>query len=147
MSEISPAAKLTIIFENEEVYTKTVFPTVVDAEWVTKVRESTRETRRKKQPITVQLTFDPEMDKDGIVHLQETERDNRAWIDPGNPKAAREKFSTLQSLVNRQGGGNLEPIMNTFLQNLIDQLEQHRPTGSDGKHGNLHTTTCGCEDK
>jgi hypothetical protein len=33
------------------------------------------------------------------------------------------------------------------IQRLIDVLDLHRPTGSDGKHGNLHTPTCGCEDK
>lgn len=30
---------------------------------------------------------------------------------------------------------------------LINVLALHRPTGSNGKHGNLHTPTCGCEDK
>ena len=29
---------------------------------------------------------------------------------------------------------------------LINVLELHRPTGSNGKHGDLHTPTCGCED-
>jgi hypothetical protein len=29
---------------------------------------------------------------------------------------------------------------------LIRVLDQHRPLGSDGKHGNRHTRTCGCED-
>ena len=26
-------------------------------------------------------------------------------------------------------------------------LDHHRPLGTDGKHGDLHTPTCGCEDK
>lgn len=30
---------------------------------------------------------------------------------------------------------------------LINRIDQHRPLGPDGKHGSLHTTTCGCEDK
>lgn len=30
---------------------------------------------------------------------------------------------------------------------LIRRIDQHRPVGPDGKHGNLHTPTCGCEDK
>lgn len=30
---------------------------------------------------------------------------------------------------------------------LIKELDKHRPLGPDGKHGNLHTETCGCEDK
>jgi hypothetical protein len=30
---------------------------------------------------------------------------------------------------------------------LIQRIDTHRPLGSDGKHGRLHTPTCGCEDK
>lgn len=33
------------------------------------------------------------------------------------------------------------------ISELCDILELHRPVGSDGKHGDLHTPTCGCEDK
>ena len=33
------------------------------------------------------------------------------------------------------------------LQKLIDEIDVHRPLGSDGKHGRLHTPTCGCEDR
>lgn len=29
---------------------------------------------------------------------------------------------------------------------LISVLELHRPVKSNGKHGDLHTPTCGCED-
>ena len=29
----------------------------------------------------------------------------------------------------------------------IDVLDQHRPLGTDGKHGDLHTATCGCDDR
>ncbi|NKW26819.1 hypothetical protein GS942_16780 [Rhodococcus hoagii] len=32
------------------------------------------------------------------------------------------------------------------IQRLINVLRLHRPIGSDGKHGRLHTPTCGCED-
>lgn len=31
------------------------------------------------------------------------------------------------------------------LQMLIDEIDRNRPLGPDGKHGELHTTTCGCE--
>lgn len=30
---------------------------------------------------------------------------------------------------------------------LIEMIDRHRPLGNDGKHGNRHTATCGCEDK
>lgn len=33
------------------------------------------------------------------------------------------------------------------IQRLINVLDLHRPLGRDGKHGNRHTPTCGCEDK
>lgn len=32
------------------------------------------------------------------------------------------------------------------VQVLIDQIDKHRPLGPDGKHGDRHTATCGCED-
>lgn len=31
------------------------------------------------------------------------------------------------------------------LQQLINEIDRHRPLGPDGKHGSLHTATCGCE--
>lgn len=30
---------------------------------------------------------------------------------------------------------------------LIWLLQRHRPIGANGKHGDLHTPTCGCEDR
>lgn len=32
-------------------------------------------------------------------------------------------------------------------RDLIRQVDVHRPLGPNGKHGKLHTTTCGCEEK
>lgn len=29
---------------------------------------------------------------------------------------------------------------------LIAMIDKHRPLGTDGKHGDLHTATCGCVD-
>ncbi len=31
------------------------------------------------------------------------------------------------------------------ISRLVQVLDVHRPLGSNGKHGDLHTTTCGCE--
>ncbi len=39
------------------------------------------------------------------------------------------------------------PHNGMYLQQIINEVDRHRPLGSDGKHGNLHTPTCGCEDK
>lgn len=36
-----------------------------------------------------------------------------------------------------------EPIASA-VDVLIAMIDKHRPLGSDGKHGNLHTATCGC---
>ena len=33
------------------------------------------------------------------------------------------------------------------LQRLIDDCQRQRPVGPDGKHGERHTPTCGCEDR
>lgn len=32
------------------------------------------------------------------------------------------------------------------LSRLIDDIDRQRPLGPDGKHGDRHTPTCGCED-
>ena len=60
------------------------------------------------------------------------------------PKSLREAFSYSQAhLPNTPQGSYFRSV----LQDLIDEMEKHRPTGPDGKHNNLHTDTCGCEDK
>ena len=33
------------------------------------------------------------------------------------------------------------------LGELIADIDRQRPIGPDGKHGNRHTDTCGCEDR
>lgn len=33
------------------------------------------------------------------------------------------------------------------IQRLINECDRHRPLGPDGKHGDRHTPTCGCEDQ
>ena len=30
---------------------------------------------------------------------------------------------------------------------VIKEIDRQRPRGSDGKHGDRHTPTCGCEDR
>ncbi len=63
-------------------------------------------------------------------------------------KMLRETFCHLHSqmyvlpLVGRNPA-----IMSKQLQKLLNEIDRHRPLGSNGKHGNLHTPTCGCEDK
>lgn len=33
------------------------------------------------------------------------------------------------------------------IDRMIKDIDRQRPLGTNGKHGNLHTDTCGCEDK
>ena len=66
---------------------------------------------------------------------------------PDSPKMLRETLCIAQALVIResldQGRANADVGR---LQRLIDECDRHRPLGPDGKHGDRHTPTCGCED-
>jgi hypothetical protein len=42
---------------------------------------------------------------------------------------------------------SLAPSQAEHLGELVQEIDIHRPLGSNGKHGTLHTPTCGCEDK
>jgi len=63
-----------------------------------------------------------------------------------NVKMTRELFCIAQTEIG-QSGRNWSHSHIRRLQRLIDQLDKHRPLGPDGKHGDRHTPTCGCEDK
>lgn len=63
-------------------------------------------------------------------------------------KAIREMLCHVQFLNNNSvynGAGKMH--RSQLLQRLINECDRHRPLGVNGKHGNLHTDTCGCEDK
>lgn len=60
-------------------------------------------------------------------------------------KMLRETLCLAQQALNVQVAPRAGELVR--LQQLIDAIDRHRPLGSDGKHGNLHTDTCGCEDK
>lgn len=68
-------------------------------------------------------------------------------IDIGNLKNAREVLcdAQMQFMWNRQVSRTPKNL--DFINDLIVQIDVMRPLGSDGKHGNLHTELCGCEDK
>ena len=60
-------------------------------------------------------------------------------------KMLRETLNVLYQFYRDVG---LNPSMvRKRLDNLINEIDRHRALGSDGKHGNLHTATCGCEDR
>lgn len=65
---------------------------------------------------------------------------------PGDPKTIREALcvaegATLQNVDKRNLYGARE-----VLGALLKECDRHRPLGPDGKHGNRHTVTCGCDD-
>lgn len=66
-------------------------------------------------------------------------------------KMTREALCAAQSslLTHMQSGldVNSVPYWVASIGKLINLIDEHRPLGPDGKHGNLHTSTCGCEDR
>ncbi|GGN86298.1 hypothetical protein GCM10010112_67670 [Actinoplanes lobatus] len=66
---------------------------------------------------------------------------------PDSPKMLRETLCVAQT---RIGASGLDPDRTREhvlrLQRLIDECDRHRPLGQDGKHGDRHTPTCGCDD-
>lgn len=67
---------------------------------------------------------------------------------PDSPKMLREALCVAQGAVSRTVfDSNHRQHTLDVLQRLIDECDRHRPLGVNGKHSNLHTDTCGCEDK
>lgn len=62
-----------------------------------------------------------------------------------SPKMIRETLCVAQSLVGQFTGTYRKREHMDRLQRLIDECDRHRPLGADGKHGELHTDTCGCD--
>lgn len=63
-----------------------------------------------------------------------------------SPKMLRETLCVAQT---RIGNSDLDQDRKQEhidrLQRLIAECDRHRPLGQDGRHGDLHTATCGCE--
>lgn len=64
----------------------------------------------------------------------------------GSIKMLRETLCIAQTEI-AQSSTNWSQDHGRRLQQLIDELDKHRPLGPDGKHGDRHTATCGCADK
>jgi hypothetical protein len=62
-----------------------------------------------------------------------------------NVKGLRESLELAQYIADLTPGINAA-LLRRRLQEVIDELDKHRPLGPDGKHGFLHTRTCGCKD-
>jgi hypothetical protein len=67
---------------------------------------------------------------------------------PDSPKMLRETLCVASARIAQSGRDEdrLEEHLNR-ISRLINECDRHRPLGVDGKHGDLHTPTCGCEDK
>jgi len=63
-------------------------------------------------------------------------------------KTIREALCVAQTAIGNfpERPTNWPPYIKV-LQNLIYDIDRQRPLGSNGKHGNLHTQSCQCEDR
>ena len=63
------------------------------------------------------------------------------------PKMLRETLCSAQAHIGLNDADTDRAVEHIArLQRLIDECDRHRPLGPDGKHGDRHTPTCGCED-
>lgn len=69
-----------------------------------------------------------------------------AYVVPDGPKELRETLCVAQTYIGLSDDSRKREHSDR-LQRLIDECDRHRPVGPDGKHGDKHTPTCGCEDK
>lgn len=56
-------------------------------------------------------------------------------------KMIRETLYIAQKAIGHSRGEHRDRI-----QRIINEIDRQRPLGPDGKHGDRHTPTCGCED-
>ena len=64
---------------------------------------------------------------------------------PDGPKMLRETLCAAQSAIAASPYADRQSEHLARLGMLIDALDVLRPLDSDGKHGDLHTSSCGCE--
>ncbi len=69
-----------------------------------------------------------------------------AYEVPDLPKMLRETLCVAQQRILSDPHNTRRAEHSDRLQRLINECDRHRPLGSDGKHGDRHTPTCGCED-
>src|SRR5690606_25377596 len=65
---------------------------------------------------------------------------------PGGPKMIREALCVAEGATLRNVGKQNLHGAREVLGALIQECDRHRPLGPDGKHGDRHTATCGCDD-
>lgn len=57
-------------------------------------------------------------------------------------KLLRERLCAIQPLLH-----DAPEDVRSAVNGLVSLVDRHRPLGTDGKHGDLHTPTCGCDDR
>lgn len=62
---------------------------------------------------------------------------------PGGPNCWDPK-GTIERLCKQEMYAP-DGVTRRVIADLLGVLQLHRPVGSNGKHGELHTPTCGCE--
>lgn len=66
-----------------------------------------------------------------------------------DPKSTAEALCAAQSALAERARAGMDearvPHWIDSIQQLLNIIAVHRPTGPDGKHGERHTNTCGCE--
>lgn len=62
-----------------------------------------------------------------------------------DPKTLREALCVAEHAVNRTVEPQNQHGAPRILAALIRECDRHRPIGPNGKHGERHTLTCGCE--
>lgn len=71
--------------------------------------------------------------------------EQQSWDLPDSPKMLRETLCVAQTYVSLSGDYRTTKHHIERLQWLIDLCDIHRPLGPDGRHGDRHTPTCGCD--
>ncbi len=70
-------------------------------------------------------------------------------VSADTPKMVREALCAAQGALAESGRRGIDagrvPTWIAQLGTLIDECDRNRPLGTNGKHGSLHTPTCGCE--
>jgi hypothetical protein len=75
-----------------------------------------------------------------------------SYVIPVTPKSLKETLCVVELSLNEldrlnpgySAGGTVASHL-TKVRELMAECDRKRPTGSDGKHGDLHTTECGCD--
>jgi hypothetical protein len=71
-------------------------------------------------------------------------------IDGSDLKVLREALCVAQGAIGQVYRGEQAEYGKRYSRRLgkvLDQIDEARPLGSDGKHGSLHTDVCGCDKK